>query len=141
MASKKNIISEQGTGKIVFRALALGSVAGLRSLLAPALLSSKMARKHPDSAAGKLSVALSEPPVAMTLKALSAGELIGNKLPEHTLPHRAPAACRPRSVRRARGRGRVSGQRAVLPGSGRCWARRRQSGAAYGGYHLRKHGR
>ena len=41
----------------MFRAIALGGVAGLLSLLAPALLSSKMARKHPDSAAGKLSVA------------------------------------------------------------------------------------
>ena len=137
MTIKKNATGEETTGKIVFRAIALGGVAGLRSLLAPALLSSKMARKHPDSAAGKLSVALSEPPVAMTLKALSAGELIGDKLP-NTPSRIAPLPLAARALSGALVGGAVFGTARRPTWIGALLGATAAVGAAYGGYHLRK---
>ncbi len=82
MAKRLKQASEDSDVKIVIRALALGGVAGLRAMLAPALFSSKLAQKNPDSAAGKIAEALAEPKVATALKVLSAGEMIGDKLPK-----------------------------------------------------------
>lgn len=137
MTTKKNVSGEEKTGMVVFRAIALGGVAGLRSLLAPALLSSQLARKHPDSTAGKLSVALAEPPIAMTLKALSAGELIGDKLPK-TPSRIAPLPLVARAVSGALVGGAVFGTARRPAWIGALLGATAAVGAAYGGYHLRK---
>ncbi len=123
--------------RIVARAIGLGGVAGLRSMLAPALLSSKLAHKHADSAAGKIAVALAEPKVALTLKALSAGELIGDKLPK-TPSRIAPLPLAARAVSGAIVGGAVFGSARRPLWLGALLGGAAAVGAAYGGYHLRK---
>lgn len=128
----------KGAGtRIVVRALILGGVAGLRSLLAPALLSQKLAQKNPTGAASQISQALAEPPVATTLKVLSVGELVADKLPK--TPNRIdplPLAFRAVSGALVGGAVFSSAKRpawiGALLGAGAA------VGAAYGGYHLRK---
>lgn len=130
-------VKEESDTRIVIRAIALGGVAGLRSLLAPALLSAKMAHKNPHSAAGRLSEALSDPPVAMTLKVLSAGELIGDKLPQ--APSRiSPLPLAVRAVSGALVGGAVFGSARRPVWIGVLLGASAAVGAAYGGYHLRK---
>ncbi len=128
---------EESDLKIVVRALALGGVAGLRTMLAPALFSSKMAQKNPDSAAGKIAEALAEPKVAMTLKVLSAGELIADKLPK-TPDRIAPLPLLARAVSGALVGGAVFGTAKRPTWIGAALGAAAAIGTAYGGYHLRK---
>ena len=137
MASKKTVSGGESTARVVVRAIALGGVAGLRSMLAPALLSSKLARKSPDSAAGKIAAALAEPPVALTLKALSAGELVGDKLPK-TPSRIAPLPLAARALSGALVGGAVFGTARRPLWAGALLGAAAAVGAAYGGYHLRK---
>ena len=137
MAKSEHRAGEESDARIVIRALALGGVAGLRSMLAPALLSSKLAHKHADSAAGKLAAALAEPKVALTLKALSAGELVGDKLPK-TPSRIAPLPLAARAVSGAIVGGVVFGSARRPLWLGALLGGAAAVGAAYGGYHLRK---
>ena len=127
----------ESDARIVIRALALGGVAGLRAMLAPALFSSKLAQKNPDSAAGKIAEALAEPRVAMTLKALSAGEMIGDKLPK-TPDRIAPLPLIARAFSGALVGGAVFGTAKRPTWIGAMLGASAAIGAAYGGYYLRK---
>ena len=123
--------------KLVVRALALGGVAGLRAMLAPALFSSKLAQKNPDSAAGKIAQALAEHRVATALKALSAGEMIGDKLPQ-TPDRIAPLPLIARAFSGALVGGAVFGTAKRPTWIGAALGAAAAIGTAYGGYYLRK---
>jgi uncharacterized membrane protein len=66
------------------RALALGVVCGMRSLLAPALISRKLAENGAPSGSPeyKLLKELGSPAVTTTLGIIAAGELAADKLPQ-----------------------------------------------------------
>lgn len=71
------------------KAVGLGVVAGMRSLMAPALLSHKLVRTVPVKEPSEPIHYLAHPPVEMGLKVLAAGELIGDKIPnvpDRTVP-------------------------------------------------------
>ena len=125
MAKSVKNFGGESDARIVVRALALGGVAGLRAMLAPALFSSKLAQKNPDSAAGKIAEALAEPRVVMTLRALSAGELIGDKLPK--TPNRiAPLPLIARAFSGALVGEPCSEPPSAPHGSAQCWAQARR---------------
>ncbi|RYC68593.1 MULTISPECIES: DUF4126 family protein [Spirosoma] len=64
-----------------FRAFGLGVVAGMRSLVAPALLSHKLARTMPAKEPQKPIHYLTLPPVSLGLKAIAGIEILGDKIP------------------------------------------------------------
>lgn len=81
--------------EVYAQAIGLGAVAGLRALMAPALLSYKatMQAKKTDSRRNYLS----SPKVSALLGALAVGELIGDKLPG-TPPRTAPVGLAARAA-------------------------------------------
>ena len=68
--------------KYHWQTVGLGALAGVRSLTAPALLSSNLLTYHPSALAGSPLRHLQKPWVAQGLKALAAGEMVGDKLPQ-----------------------------------------------------------
>jgi uncharacterized membrane protein len=63
------------------KAFGIGIVAGMRSLVAPALLSHKLVRTFPTQQPSKPIHYLAQPPASLALKALASGEIIGDKVP------------------------------------------------------------
>lgn len=71
------------------KAFGLGVVAGMRSLVAPALLSHKLVRTVPVKEPSEPIHYLAQPPASMILKALAGGEILGDKIPnvpDRTIP-------------------------------------------------------
>ncbi|GAB3012149.1 DUF4126 family protein [Spirosoma pulveris] len=71
------------------KAFGLGIVAGMRSLIAPALLSHKLVRTYPTKQPSQPIHYLAMPSVSLGLKALAGGEIIGDKVPnvpDRTMP-------------------------------------------------------
>ena len=71
------------------KAFGLGVVAGMRALIAPALLSHKLVRTYPTKQPGRPIHYLAMPPASLALKVLAGGEIIGDKLPnvpDRTIP-------------------------------------------------------
>ncbi|ARK12757.1 DUF4126 family protein [Fibrivirga algicola] len=64
------------------KAFGLGFVAGMRALIAPALLSHKLVRTFPTKQPNDPMHYLAMPPASLALKVLAGGELIGDKLPD-----------------------------------------------------------
>lgn len=62
-------------------AFKIGVVAGMRAMAAPALLSRKLARTVPAKEPQSPLHYFSQPPVAIGLSALAAGEMVADKLP------------------------------------------------------------
>jgi uncharacterized membrane protein len=62
-------------------ALQLGIVAGMRSMMAPAFISHKLAQFHPTLPASSKLGFLTSPTTARVLKLLAGGELLGDKVP------------------------------------------------------------
>lgn len=82
---------------IYLMAAGFGTVAGMRSLVAPALVSHKLARHLGRTPRGTVERALSTPAASRTLKWLAAGELFFDKLPR--VPDRtAPPSLMGRAV-------------------------------------------
>ncbi|MBT2556744.1 DUF4126 family protein [Hymenobacter sp. ISL-91] len=74
-----------------WQTIGLGTLAGFRSMTAPALLSSNLLGYHPSTLAGSPLRYLQKPWVAQGLKLLAAVEMVGDKLPQ--MPDRiAPTA-------------------------------------------------
>jgi len=69
------------TLKAIYKAMALGALAGMRSLSAPALLSRALPDKHHVDLAGTPLRFLQNRYVSYTLMGLAATELLGDKLP------------------------------------------------------------
>ncbi|MFD2786423.1 DUF4126 family protein [Hymenobacter rubripertinctus] len=65
-----------------WQTIGLGTLAGFRSMTAPALLSSNLLTYHPKALAGSPLRYLQKPWVAHGLKLLAAGEMVGDKLPQ-----------------------------------------------------------
>lgn len=63
------------------RALLLGAISGMRSLMGAALLSSEIAHRHRRALEGTPLAPLANENVAKTLSVLSAGEVLADKLP------------------------------------------------------------
>lgn len=63
------------------KAFQLGVIAGMRSMVAPALLSRKLVRTIPTKEPQKPIHYLAQPPVAIGLSVLAGGEIIGDKMP------------------------------------------------------------
>jgi uncharacterized membrane protein len=72
-----------------WQTVGLGTLAGFRSMAAPALLSSNLLTYHPRVLDGSPLRWLQKPLVAHGLKLLAAGELVGDKLPQ--TPNRTAA--------------------------------------------------
>lgn len=71
------------------KAFGLGVVAGMRSLIAPALLSHKLVRTYPTKQPSQPIHYLAMPPVSLALKVLAGAEIIGDKIPnvpDRTIP-------------------------------------------------------
>ncbi|SNC74566.1 Uncharacterized membrane protein [Hymenobacter gelipurpurascens] len=68
--------------KHFWQTIGLGSIAGFRSMTAPALLSSNLLKYHPHSLAGSPLRYLQKPIVAHGLKLLAAGEMTADKMPQ-----------------------------------------------------------
>ncbi|CCH52742.1 hypothetical protein BN8_01764 [Fibrisoma limi BUZ 3] len=64
-----------------FRAFSLGVVAGMRSMMAPALLSRKLVRTIPTKQPSKPIHYLALPTTSMVLTTLAGSEIIGDKVP------------------------------------------------------------
>ncbi len=117
------------------KAVAIGIIAGMRSMSAPALASSYLARN--DNLAGSRLGVLASPAASTILKVLAAGEMIADKLP--MIPARVSAG--PLIARIASGAisgaavstadKRGAGVGAVLGGIGAV-------AGAFGFYHLRR---
>ena len=124
--------------KLYVRTLVLGLVAGLRSLLAPALLSHYLTGKKNNEPPEKVVTnLLTRPRAASVLEILSAGEIVGDKLP--ATPSRLdPLPLAARAFSGALVGGTLFGAAkkplllGVLLGAGAAVA------GAYGGYHLRR---
>ncbi|MDU0371185.1 DUF4126 family protein [Hymenobacter endophyticus] len=65
-----------------WQTLGLGTLAGFRSMTAPALLSSNLLTYHPRALVGSPLRYLQKPVVAHGLKLLAAGEMTADKLPQ-----------------------------------------------------------
>lgn len=63
------------------RAFQIGVVAGMRSMMAPALLSHKLVRTIPAKEPQKPIHYLTLPPVSLGLKVLAGAEIVGDKVP------------------------------------------------------------
>lgn len=72
------------------KAVCLGIVSGMRSMLAPAILSRHFVRNPPHQLGGTVLGYLTSPKLAAALAVISAGELIADKLP--FVPSRISAA-------------------------------------------------
>ncbi|GAB3504427.1 membrane protein [Spirosoma knui] len=71
------------------KAFGIGVIAGMRAVIAPALLSRKLVRTIPTKQPATPVQYLAQPTTSMVLNVLAAGELIGDKLPgtpNRTLP-------------------------------------------------------
>lgn len=68
--------------KYQWQTIGLGTLAGFRSMTAPALLSSNLLTYHPKALAGSPLRYLQKPWVAQGLKLMAAGEMVGDKLPD-----------------------------------------------------------
>ncbi len=65
---------------VYWKAAALGVVAGMRSMTAPALVSDRLAKNHGAVADSRFAW-MASPTTATVFKVLAAGELVGDKLP------------------------------------------------------------
>ena len=63
-------------------AFQIGVIAGMRSMMAPALVSYKLSHKTPDPLPGSLLHFMTSSKTSTTLAVLAGGELIGDKLPQ-----------------------------------------------------------
>ncbi|SNR39083.1 MULTISPECIES: DUF4126 family protein [Hymenobacter] len=68
--------------KHLWQTVGLGTLAGFRSMTAPALLSSNLLQYRPNTLAGSPLRYLQKPLVAHGLKLLAAGEMTADKLPQ-----------------------------------------------------------
>ncbi|MFD2571950.1 DUF4126 family protein [Spirosoma soli] len=71
------------------KAFGIGVVAGMRSLIAPALLSHKLVRTFPTKQPSKPIHYLAQPTTSLALKVLAGGEIAGDKIPnvpDRTIP-------------------------------------------------------
>ncbi|QNH63392.1 DUF4126 family protein [Hymenobacter sediminicola] len=68
--------------KHFWQTVGLGTIAGFRSMTAPALLTGNLAKFHPQALAGSPLRYLQKPLVATGFKLLAGGELVGDKLPQ-----------------------------------------------------------
>lgn len=68
--------------KHFWQTLGLGTLAGFRSMTAPALLSANLVKFHPQGLANSPLRYLQKPLVATGLRLLAGGELVGDKLPQ-----------------------------------------------------------
>lgn len=74
---------------LLWAALAIGVVTGMRSMLAPTLVSRALARRHAPAALDEPARTLASPRTRHLLMPLAAGELLGDKLPfapDRTIP-------------------------------------------------------
>lgn len=62
-------------------AIRLGLITGIRSMSAPAILSTRLAKQKPDALADTPLAWLASPEAARVLQVMAAGELVGDKLP------------------------------------------------------------
>ena len=126
------------TGKLILKAAGFGLIAGLRSMMAPALYSRYAAAQRPAFGANDTpGNALNTPNAANILRLMAAGELIADKLPF------TPSRTMPASVIFRAASGALVGaalfadrKRSPLPGAliGAAAA----IAATYGAYHLRQ---
>lgn len=65
----------------LIKSFGIGVVAGMRSMMAPALLSRKLGRTLPTQQPGTLPQYLAQPTTTGVLTVLAGGEVIGDKLP------------------------------------------------------------
>jgi uncharacterized membrane protein len=70
-----------GSSDVVWRALGLGGIAGLRSMAAPAILSRSVAEGRVGGLEDTPFAALGSPGVSTALQALAVAEMIGDKTP------------------------------------------------------------
>ena len=68
--------------KYFWQTVGLGTVAGFRSMAAPALLTANLVKFHPQGLVGSPLRYLQNPLVAKGFQILAGGELIGDKLPQ-----------------------------------------------------------
>ncbi len=68
--------------KHFWQTVGLGTVAGFRSMTAPALLSANLVKFHPQGLANSPLRYLQKPLVATGLKLLAGAEMVGDKLPQ-----------------------------------------------------------
>jgi uncharacterized membrane protein len=68
--------------KHFWQTVGLGTVAGFRSMTAPALLSANLVKFHPQGLTGSPLRYLQKPLVANGLKLLAGSEMVGDKLPQ-----------------------------------------------------------
>jgi uncharacterized membrane protein len=117
------------------KALAIGIIAGMRSLSAPALTSSYLSQN--DNLAGSRLKVLASPAASKVLKILAAGEMLADKLP--VIPSRVSAG--PLIARIASGAisgAAVSAADKKQAGTGAVLGGVAAVAGAYGFYHLRR---
>ncbi|GAB2767367.1 putative membrane protein [Hymenobacter luteus] len=123
--------------KHLWQTVGLGAVAGLRSMTAPALLSSNLLTYHPHALAGSPLRWLQKPLVAHGLKVLAASEMTADKLPQ------MPARIVPVSLAGRAAAGALVGATLYkinhdTPLTGALVGALAAVGATYAGYFLRK---
>lgn len=69
-------------GKTIVRIIGLGSIAGMRTMSAPAFVSHALSRQDPQALRGSPLRWLAHPAVATVLRLMAAGELAGDKIPD-----------------------------------------------------------
>jgi uncharacterized membrane protein len=82
-------MGRRGDDQILLKAAAIGAIAGMRSLAAPALLSHELAEDGPDPGDGRVERLLSSEGVARILALFAGGEMLADKssfIPDRTSP-------------------------------------------------------
>ena len=74
-------MGRRGNDQILLKSAALGAVAGMRSMAAPALLSHELAEHGPDRGDGPIERLLSSEGVSRVLAVFAGGEMLADKAP------------------------------------------------------------
>jgi uncharacterized membrane protein len=82
-------MDRRGDDKVILKAAALGAIAGMRSMAAPALLTHEFAEQGPDIGDGRFERLLSSDGVARVMALFAGGEMLADKsefIPDRTSP-------------------------------------------------------
>ena len=75
------------SSNLLWAALAIGAVTGMRSMLAPALVSRALSERDDLDGAGEAAQLLTSDSAQTFLPVLAAGEMLGDKMPFRPGPH------------------------------------------------------
>ena len=124
-------------GKLTFQAAALGAVAGMRSMLAPALFHRFAAQNKKDSPRYSAPTVFDSPHIGMALDVMALGELVADKLPNTPSRLAAPSLAI-RAISGALVGGALFAERRKSPAAGALVGGLAAVAATYAFYHLRQ---